>query len=94
MDEVGIRILPRWPGYSPDLNPQENVWPWMQRQLNARDKSLQGIQEGSQGRGGKVPRPEPRSVHGRAGLGVLGEAGRQDTSVAMRRQRQTVQARP
>ena len=36
MAAVGIHVLPRWPGYSPDLNPQENVWPWMQRQLNAR----------------------------------------------------------
>ena len=44
MDEVGIRILPRWPGYSPDLNPQENVWPWMQRQLNARDKRPQSFE--------------------------------------------------
>ena len=43
MDEVGIRILPGWPGYSPDLNPQENVWPWMQRQLNARDKRPQSF---------------------------------------------------
>ena len=24
--EAGITIFPGWPGYSPDLNPQENVW--------------------------------------------------------------------
>ena len=25
--EGGITILPSWPKYSPELNPQENVWP-------------------------------------------------------------------
>ncbi len=24
--ELGPSCLPKWPGYSPDLNPQENVW--------------------------------------------------------------------
>ena len=31
--EVGIRVLPSWPPYSPDLNPQENVWPWVDAEL-------------------------------------------------------------
>ena len=26
MTEAGITVLPGWPSYSPDLNPQENVW--------------------------------------------------------------------
>lgn len=32
-DEVGIELLDSWPHYSPDLNPQENVWPWVESQL-------------------------------------------------------------
>ena len=44
MRDIGVQVLPRWPGYSPDLNPQENVWPWMQRQLNARGQRPQSFQ--------------------------------------------------
>lgn len=33
MTEVGLSCLPRWPGYSPDLNPQENVWAWAEETL-------------------------------------------------------------
>jgi len=28
-----ISILPFWPKYSPDLNPQENVWAWAEKRL-------------------------------------------------------------
>ena len=28
-----ITIMPGWPKYSPDLNPQENVWAWAEKHL-------------------------------------------------------------
>ena len=31
--EFGIEAMPSWPTYSPDLNPQENVWSWVERAL-------------------------------------------------------------
>ena len=33
MREFGITVLPGWPSYSPDLNPQENVWSWAEDKL-------------------------------------------------------------
>ena len=33
MDAAGITVLPGWPSYSPDLNPQENVWAWSEKRL-------------------------------------------------------------
>ena len=33
MAEAGITVLPGWPSYSPDLNPQENVWAWAETRL-------------------------------------------------------------
>lgn len=30
---AGVKIFPGWPGYSPDLNPQENVWAWAEEEL-------------------------------------------------------------
>ena len=35
-DRFGIEVLPNWPAYSPDLNPEENIWPWVLRQLRNR----------------------------------------------------------
>ena len=35
--EFGINALPDWPPYSPDLNPQENVWPWLGKALRKEE---------------------------------------------------------
>ena len=33
----GIEALPDWPKYSPDLNPQEIVWGWVEEALRAEE---------------------------------------------------------
>ena len=38
----GITVLPGWPPRSPELNPQENVWPWAEKHLRLE---LEGIQD-------------------------------------------------
>ena len=38
MAEGGIVTLPSWPKYSPDLNPQENVWAWAEKELRTLEK--------------------------------------------------------
>ena len=40
MKEIGLTVLPNWPTYSPDLNPQENVWAWAEEHL--REKEANG----------------------------------------------------
>ena len=34
----GVRVLPAWPSRSPDLNPQENVWAWVEDRLRKVEK--------------------------------------------------------
>ena len=38
MAEFGIEVMPDWPKYSPDLNPQENVWGWAERMLRQEEE--------------------------------------------------------
>ena len=38
MAEARIDVLPGWPSYSPDLNPQENVWSWAEDRLRDIEK--------------------------------------------------------
>ena len=49
MRQHGVQVLPKWPPYSPELNPQENVWSWAEGKLrkledNARDDSFEAFQ--------------------------------------------------
>ena len=42
-----IRPLPGWPAESPDLNPQENVWSWVDREMKRQHfTSLQKYVDG------------------------------------------------
>ena len=38
MAEKGISVLSGWPKYSPDINPQENVWHWAEKELRRIEK--------------------------------------------------------
>ena len=35
--EFGMQALAGWPKYSPDLNPQENVWSWVEEELRKEE---------------------------------------------------------
>lgn len=39
MKDNNIAVLPAWPKYSPDLNPQENVWAWSENKLRELETS-------------------------------------------------------
>ena len=36
--QFGMHALAGWPKYSPDLNPQENVWSWVEEALRKQEK--------------------------------------------------------
>ncbi len=38
MKAGGISVFPGWPGYSPDLNPQEHVWGWAEDELRDQEE--------------------------------------------------------
>ena len=38
LKENNISLLPDWPKYSPDLNPQEHVWGWAEKELRKISK--------------------------------------------------------
>ena len=35
--EFGMEAMPDWPKYSPDLNPQENIWSWVEKALRKEE---------------------------------------------------------
>ena len=36
--EFGLQPLAAWPKYSPDLNPQEHVWSWVEQALRKEEQ--------------------------------------------------------
>ena len=42
--EHGLEAMPDWPKYSPDLNPQEHVWSWVERALRKEERKSDTFQ--------------------------------------------------
>ena len=42
MRENNITLLPNWPPHTPELNPQENVWPWGENELRRLEEDGDG----------------------------------------------------
>ena len=45
LQECGIKFLPKWPAHSPEINPQENVWPWAEGRLRELEKDNDTFEE-------------------------------------------------